>query len=447
MHQTPSTAESSHQDSVLTASGFDQTGGHAATPPPFQLKADQPAQLQATKDAPIQRTEPATVTRGGGTHTVVRGDSLWRIAEETYGRGSYWTQLRDANTDVVRGTSLILPGQELDLPAIDIPIMDALDSERDDQEDLRDLAQSIPEANYTSFREQLTQDELAAEGEFLQLVDMMRRTGMTIAEMAETQRLFMEGQAAAAGVSIGQYIADETASRGYGGGTVTWWPSLTPTQQADWTRRFGEARDWLRANAPDSVREVITEAESQGGGFQWAPEEAERLGAFGYTNSDWTLYVGQHWLEAYEAEQASVYANIVHEMGGHNEYGEEHGWSIMSEVLNQIDPAERAIAEGGGNSIFSAFGYMETEIWAELRENEFDRADNPTDHAFDSPDGLGRQNDVERQLRRIQHAFAPPIAEALVRSMAERALRDSRITPESYALFLDRIHDVFGFTP
>jgi len=56
----------------------------------------------------------------GNTYTVVRGDTLWEIAQARYGDPYMWTKIRDANTDKVgqlsNGNPLITPGQVLILP-------------------------------------------------------------------------------------------------------------------------------------------------------------------------------------------------------------------------------------------------------------------------------------------------------------------------------------------
>jgi 5'-nucleotidase len=46
---------------------------------------------------------------------VVKGDSLWTIAERTYGEGERWTDIAKANK--LRRPNLIQVGAELELPA------------------------------------------------------------------------------------------------------------------------------------------------------------------------------------------------------------------------------------------------------------------------------------------------------------------------------------------
>lgn len=54
---------------------------------------------------------------GQGSYTVVKGDNLWKIAKRTYGDGSRWQAVYDANRGVIGGNpNLIYPGQVLTLP-------------------------------------------------------------------------------------------------------------------------------------------------------------------------------------------------------------------------------------------------------------------------------------------------------------------------------------------
>lgn len=46
-------------------------------------------------------------------YTVRPGDSLWAIAQRTYGDGRYWVYLYAANADQIRNPNLIYAGQTL----------------------------------------------------------------------------------------------------------------------------------------------------------------------------------------------------------------------------------------------------------------------------------------------------------------------------------------------
>ena len=50
------------------------------------------------------------------TTVVVRGDSLWRISESTYGRGIRYSVIYKANREQIRDPDLIYPGQIFVLP-------------------------------------------------------------------------------------------------------------------------------------------------------------------------------------------------------------------------------------------------------------------------------------------------------------------------------------------
>lgn len=85
-------------------------------------QSTQPAGPETTGPANTAQT-PATTTvsRGGGTHVVKRGDTLWRIAQATYGSGRHWRDIANANpTRVFRNGDLILVGTELTLPNVEV---------------------------------------------------------------------------------------------------------------------------------------------------------------------------------------------------------------------------------------------------------------------------------------------------------------------------------------
>ena len=75
---------------------------------------EQPAQPAE----PAQPTEPANSgeTSQSSEYTVVRGDSLWKIASKVYGSGSLWGKIFRANPQI-KNPSMIYVGQKLFIPA------------------------------------------------------------------------------------------------------------------------------------------------------------------------------------------------------------------------------------------------------------------------------------------------------------------------------------------
>jgi len=55
-------------------------------------------------------------TPAPGRYTVQSGDTLWKIAVEVYGDGARYTEIFEANRDLLDSPDHILPGQELELP-------------------------------------------------------------------------------------------------------------------------------------------------------------------------------------------------------------------------------------------------------------------------------------------------------------------------------------------
>jgi nucleoid-associated protein YgaU len=50
------------------------------------------------------------------SYTVVKGDSLSKIAKRLYGKASLWKQIFEANRDKIENADLIYPGQVLRIP-------------------------------------------------------------------------------------------------------------------------------------------------------------------------------------------------------------------------------------------------------------------------------------------------------------------------------------------
>ncbi|WP_291862940.1 LysM peptidoglycan-binding domain-containing protein [Bradyrhizobium sp.] len=107
-------------DSVVTASV------------PAQATASRRPDIANAAKQPQLAAADATVLPSGGppstvvvpkivTTTVSRGDSLWRLSRDTYGAGTRYAIIYQANREQIRNPNMIYPGQIFVLPAQDAP--------------------------------------------------------------------------------------------------------------------------------------------------------------------------------------------------------------------------------------------------------------------------------------------------------------------------------------
>jgi len=91
-------------------------------PGTYTLRADmvdKDGQVLARREMPFQRAEPAeTKNLKPGTFAVVQpGNSLWRLARKTYGKGIRYHLIFEANRDQIQTPDMIYPGQVFRLPS------------------------------------------------------------------------------------------------------------------------------------------------------------------------------------------------------------------------------------------------------------------------------------------------------------------------------------------
>lgn len=80
--------------------------------------AAHPAGAAATTPSPVVSLPSMTSSSGGGgrTHTVKKGETLSKIAQETYGKASAYTKIFEANKDQLKDPDKIQVGMVLRLP-------------------------------------------------------------------------------------------------------------------------------------------------------------------------------------------------------------------------------------------------------------------------------------------------------------------------------------------
>ena len=103
--QTPAPAPSVATASTPPASGAEIIAGSSAFSP-------------APADTTGSTSVAATASDQSNRITVQRGDNLWRLARDLYGRGIRYTTIYDANRDQIRDPDLIYPGQVFLTPRV-----------------------------------------------------------------------------------------------------------------------------------------------------------------------------------------------------------------------------------------------------------------------------------------------------------------------------------------
>jgi hypothetical protein len=91
----------------------------AIAPGQHNLRVDQigpRGDVLARVELPMMREAPHGAPVAGGRLVVQPGASLWRLAHETYGQGTRYTVIYQANRDQIRDPDLIYPGQIFSLP-------------------------------------------------------------------------------------------------------------------------------------------------------------------------------------------------------------------------------------------------------------------------------------------------------------------------------------------
>jgi hypothetical protein len=93
--------------------------GRKIEPGLYRLRADQhrEGKVIARVELPFSRSAPTVELGTGFTVTVQPGNSLWRIARRTLGRGIAFTTIYEANSHQIRDPDLIYPGQIFRVPS------------------------------------------------------------------------------------------------------------------------------------------------------------------------------------------------------------------------------------------------------------------------------------------------------------------------------------------
>lgn len=264
---------------------------------------------------------------------------------------------------------------------------------------------------------------------FAAFIERLRRIRDGFSALVSAQVAFLRSRPGGAG----RTVRERVRSTGYGGSRSTW-GDLDAESQNDWRQRAREAIAAVTASLNGTDLEAILERSE----LVFRPEDAERLHAYAYVSGGNRLFFGRSWVTDAEEDVRNVWQSIAHELGGHEEFGTTWSWQIMRAAVAGLTPEERTEALRTANSLYSAYGYLETEIYAELREAPY---------RISTSGGDKPEADVPRQLERLRDAFGPVVSRQLALRLYYRVLDDPRVTPGARRLLYDAVQQVFSLFP
>lgn len=101
------------QDGVATLTG---EASSAAALEKAVLMVGNTLGIQEVKADGVVIKDGSQVAQDEEFYVIQKGDTLWKIAEQTYGNGAKYTKIVEVNQEVIKNADLIFPGQKIRIP-------------------------------------------------------------------------------------------------------------------------------------------------------------------------------------------------------------------------------------------------------------------------------------------------------------------------------------------
>jgi nucleoid-associated protein YgaU len=101
------------KDGVATLSG---TAKSAEALEKAVLMAGNALGIQEVKAEGVTVADGSRVGADDEFYVIVKGDTLWKIAEKAYGNGAKYTKIVEVNREVIKDADKIFPGQKIRIP-------------------------------------------------------------------------------------------------------------------------------------------------------------------------------------------------------------------------------------------------------------------------------------------------------------------------------------------
>ncbi|MGY0399087.1 MAG: peptidoglycan-binding protein LysM [Ostreibacterium sp.] len=105
------------QDLAVTfEDGVAEISGDATDSTALEKAVLMAGNIQGVGKVQIDNVTGASPAENVDYYEIQKGDSLWKIAEKTYGNGSKYTAIFEANKEVIKDPDLIYSGQKIRIP-------------------------------------------------------------------------------------------------------------------------------------------------------------------------------------------------------------------------------------------------------------------------------------------------------------------------------------------
>lgn len=221
-----------------------------------------------------------------------------------------------------------------------------------------------------------------------------------------------------------------------------------------WLKDIDDAarKNYTDVRAPGAWNKVMTSIKGteieqimKGKTYKFAPEVSLENNYYAWQDGT-VLNFGMDFIHNVEAPGGAnnVWPILVHEMGGHFEYGETYAEGIMKIVLDLMPEAERkelTTNEKKRDEFFLTYTYPETEIYSALRQRRYDKPETgPAPHHS----GMDPDTNIEIRLTQLQKVSHPEVAKAILIHLKGRVHASPDILERDKKYFDAQVAAKFG---
>jgi hypothetical protein len=224
--------------------------------------------------------------------------------------------------------------------------------------------------------------------------------------------------------------------------------TLTPARERRLTREANAAVTrfvrWVNTNR----RELPITAANFRVAVREVFDRGEGIIAFADGGTPPKCVIGEAFVSAVTRNPAYALPTVVHELWGHNEYGEyadpgtEYGLELYDRAAARMPGYTQPTGDGRTSEI-DAYAYQETEIYSLMREVEYYTPNAARDRRALDQINYDPKPAIGDRIGMIVQQWEPRVARSMVRGLLQRFRIDPRLVPAAIRAFEDGVRAHF----